>query len=95
MRKLIPIVILAAIAALPVALSCTPAQQATAKTDTTIAVKTVACSASDWAKAKAILADSSTSEETKLVRLTFDVGPDVMSCLLQAKATTITLGSGS
>lgn len=88
MRKFISILIVAAIAA------CTPAQQAATKTDTVIAVKTAVCSSSDWVKAKAILADKTTSEELKLFKLAIEVGPDVFACLMQAKAATTT-GSGS
>lgn len=77
--------------------ACTPAQTAAGKTDTVIAAKTVACSAADYQKLIDILDDKTLTGEQKFVKAAFGVGPDVLACLAQAKATTtpyVAAGSG-
>lgn len=74
--------------------ACTPTSKE--KTDGTIAVKAVACSAGDYARAKAIIEDTTKTAEQKIIDLALQIGPDVMGCITSAVATTAPAqGSGS
>ena len=75
-------------------LSCTPT--ASEKASATVGVKTALCSAADYSKLTAILDNKALTTEQKIVDAAIQIGPDVMACLLQAKATTtVAAGSGS
>lgn len=74
--------------------TCTGCTAQSRATDVAYATNAAVCSLADYSTVVKIL-DSSASVETKIVELATEVGPDVLKCLLQAKAaTTVAAGSG-